>query len=378
MQRDPYEVLGVARDANEKEVKKAFRSLARELHPDVNRHDPAAEEKFKEAAEAYEILSDADRRSVYDRYGHDGLNSRGYASSSHGVGSFSDIFDAFFGGDPFGFGGGGGFGGASGPVQGGDVAVEAEITLEQAARGYEAEVAYELVDACERCRGNGAEPGTPIETCERCQGAGQLRSVTRTAFGQLVRSHACDACGGEGKIPAEPCGECGGGGRRAMRKTLTVDMPAGIADQQRIRLTGRGHTGERGGPPGDLYVLVRVREDERFVRDGSDLISAVDVPAPAAALGTSVTVETLDGAEVVEVPAGTQPSTVVTLRGKGMPSLGRGRRGDHRVVLNVVVPRNLDARQRELLEELHGSLDERNLAEPESESLLGKVRRAFR
>jgi molecular chaperone DnaJ len=378
MQRDPYEVLGVARGADEKEVKKAFRSLAREMHPDVNRHDPAAEEKFKEAAEAYEILSDSDRRSVYDRYGHDGLNSRGYASSSHGFGSFSDIFDAFFGGDPFGFGGGGGFGGASGPVQGGDVAVEAEITLEQAARGYAAEVAYELVDACEHCRGNGAEPGTPIETCDRCQGAGQLRSVTRTAFGQLVRSHACDACGGEGKIPAQPCGECGGSGRRATRKTLTVDVPAGIADQQRIRLTGRGHAGERGGPPGDLYVLLRVREDERFVRDGSDLISAVDVPAPAAALGTSVTVETLDGAEVVEVPAGTQPSTVVTLRGKGMPSLGRGRRGDHRVVLNVVVPRNLDSRQRELLEELNGSLGERNLAEPESESLLGKVRRAFR
>ena len=203
MPRDPYEVLGVARGADDKEVKKAFRALARELHPDVNKHDPAAEEKFKEAAEAYEILSDSDRRSIYDRYGFEGLDSRGYASASHGFGSFADIFDAFFGGDPFGFGGRGGFGGGGpGPVQGGDVAVEAEITLEQAARGASVEVQYELVGACEHCRGNGAEPGTPIETCARCEGAGQLRSVTRTAFGQLVRSHACDVVRRRGQGPA--------------------------------------------------------------------------------------------------------------------------------------------------------------------------------
>jgi molecular chaperone DnaJ len=377
MRRDPYEVLGVGRDADAKEVKKAFRALARELHPDVNKHDPAAEEKFKEAADAYEILSDSNRRAVFDRYGFEGLESRGYAPTTHGFGSFADIFDAFFGGDPFGFGSRSGFGGGPGRVQGGDVAVEVEVTLEQAAAGVPAEVQYELVDTCERCRGNGAEPGTPIETCSRCEGAGQLRSVTRTAFGQLVRSHACDACGGEGKVPAEPCTACGGRGRRAVRKTLSVDVPPGIADEQRIRLTGRGHAGERGGPPGDIYVLVRVREDERFIRDGSDLITAVDVAAPAAALGTTVTVPTLDGDEEVAVPPGTQPGTIVTLRGRGMPSLGRGRRGDQRVVLNVVVPRNLNARQRELLEELERSLSERNLGEPD-ESLLGKVRRAFR
>jgi molecular chaperone DnaJ len=379
MPRDPYEVLSVGRDADEREVKKAFRTLARELHPDVNKHDPAAEEKFKEAAEAYEILSDPQRRSIYDRHGFEGLDSRGYASASHGFGSFADIFDAFFGGDPFGFSGrGGGFGAAAGPVQGGDVAVELEVTLEQAARGVPADVSYERVGACEHCRGNGAEPGTPIETCARCEGAGQLRSVTRTAFGQLVRSHVCDACNGEGKVPTQPCAECAGSGRRAERTTLSVDVPAGIADEQRIRLTGRGHAGERGGPPGDLYVLVRVAEDERFIRDGSDLICAVDVPAPAAALGTTVTVPTLDGEEELEVAPGTQPGTVVTLRGRGMPSLGRGRHGDQRVVLNVVVPRNLTARQRELLEELQGSLEPRNLEEPAADSLLGKVRRAFR
>jgi molecular chaperone DnaJ len=377
MRRDPYEVLGVSRDADAGEVKKAFRTLARELHPDVNRHDPAAEEKFKEAAEAYEILSDAERRSVYDRFGFEGLDSRGYAPAGHGFGSFADIFDAFFGGDPFGFGRSG-FGAGPGPVQGGDTAVEVEVTLEQAATGVAVEVPYELVDTCERCHGNGAEPGTPIKTCPRCEGTGQLRSVTRTAFGQLVRSHPCDNCGGEGKVASDPCTACGGRGRRAIRKTLSVDIPAGIADEQRIRLTGRGHAGERSGPPGDLYVLVRVAEDERFLRDGSDLVTAIDVPAPAAALGTTVTVPTLDGEREVEVPAGTQPGTVVTLRGLGMPSLGRGRRGDQRVVLNVVVPRNLTARQRELLDELNASLTEHNLHEPEDESLFHKVRRAFR
>ena len=378
MRHDPYEVLGVARDADAKEIKRAFRTLARELHPDVNRHDPEAEEKFKEAAEAYEILGDDERRGIFDRYGFEGLDSRGYAPTAAGFGSFADIFDAFFGGDPFGaFGGRGGFGRGPGPVHGGDVAVEVEVTLDQAARGAEVEVQYDAVQPCERCHGNGAEPGTPIEECPRCGGTGELRSVTRTAFGQLVRAHACDGCGGEGKVAATPCGECAGRGRRAVRRTLRVDVPAGILDEQRIRLTGRGHTGERGGPPGDLYVLVAVAEDERFLRDGNDLVTVVDVPAPAAALGTRVKVPTLDGEEEVEVPAGTQPGTVVALRGYGMPTLGRGRRGDQRVVLNVVIPGNLSRRQRELLEELRDSLGPDNLRNAREESLLTKVKRAL-
>jgi molecular chaperone DnaJ len=368
-------VLGVTHDTDEGTIKKTFRRLARELHPDVNRHDPEAEEKFKEAAEAYEILSDAERRATYDRFGFEGLDSRGYASQAHGFGSFADIFDAFFGGDPFGaaFGRGGG-----GRIQGGDIAVEVEISLPEAATGTQVDVAYELVDTCEHCRGNGAEPGTPIETCPTCGGAGRVRAVTRTAFGQLVREQACDTCGGEGRIPSEPCRECGGRGRRAMRKSLQVDIPAGIADEQRIRLSGRGHAGERGGPPGDLYVLVRVAEDERFLRDGSNLVTVVDVPAPAAALGTNVTVPTLDGDEEIEIAPGTQPGSVVTLRGRGMPTIGRGRRGDQQVVLNVVIPRNLTSRQSELLEELRTSLTAENLEEQADESLLSKVKRALR
>jgi len=375
MRRDAYEILGVQREADERTVKKAFRVLARELHPDVNSHDPEAEAKFKEAAEAYEVLSDPERKVVYDRHGWDGVASSGYASQTQGFGSFADIFDAFFGGDPFGGGGGG-----PRAMQGGDVGVEVEISLEEAARGTEVEVAYDGVDTCEHCHGNRAEPGTPIETCERCGGAGQLRAVSNTAFGQLVRAQACDVCGGEGKVAQTPCRECSGVGRKASRRTLAVDLPAGIADGQRVRLTGHGHAGDRGGPAGDLYVTVSVTEDERFLRDGNDLVSVVDVPAPAAALGTTVTVATLDGEEKVEVEAGTQPGTVVTLRGRGMPDVGRGRgrSGDQQVVLNVVIPRNLTDRQRELLAELGDSVTEENLREATSESLFSKVRRALR
>ncbi|HEX2071951.1 MAG TPA: J domain-containing protein [Thermoleophilaceae bacterium] len=374
MRRDAYEVLGVERGADERQIKKRFRVLARELHPDVN-PDPDAEERFKEAAECYEVLSDGDRRQIYDRYGWEGLDSRGKAPHAHGFGSFSDIFDAFFGGDPFG---GGRRGAGPGPVQGGDVGVEAEISLEQAAQGTTVSVAFDAVETCEHCHGNRAEPGTPIETCTRCEGSGQLRAISQTAFGQMVRSQVCDRCGGDGKVATTPCKECRGQGRRATRRSLDVDVPAGIADGQRIRLTGSGHAGDRGGPPGDLYVMVSVAEDERFVRDGADLVSVVDVAAPDAALGGTVSVPTLDGDQEIDVPAGTQPGTVVTLRGHGMPLIGRGRRGDQRVVLNVVIPRNLDARQRELLAELAGTITAENLSEPRHESLVDKVRRALR
>lgn len=374
MKADAYELLGVSRGADEREIKKAFRGVARDLHPDTNPDDPEAEDKFKAAAEAYEVLSDSERRAVYDRYGWDGLDSRGFASQSHGFGSFGDIFEAFFGGDPFGGGGGGG----PGRVQGGDIGAEVQITLLQAAQGASVDLAYDAVAPCERCHGNRAEPGTPIENCERCGGAGQLRAVTRTAFGQMVRAQACDVCAGEGKVARTPCTECRGRGARAVRRELAIDIPAGISDEQRIRLNGRGHSGERGGPAGDLYVLVRVAADERFLRDGNDLISVVDIAAPAAALGTTVSVATLEGEEEIKVDPGTQPGEVVTLRGRGMPAIGRGRSGDQQVVLNVVIPRNLDARQRELLAELRDGMGEENLREAKEESLFSKVKRALR
>lgn len=376
MPRDPYDVLGVTRQAGEAEIKKSFRRLARELHPDVNRDDPEAEAKFKEAAEAYEILSDADRRATYDRYGHEGLRSGGYASNFESFGSVSDIFNAFFGGgSPLGdiFGGGGGQPG--GATQGEDVAAAVELSLAEAARGSRVEVKYDLVAPCEHCHGNGAEPGTPIESCERCGGTGQLRAISRTPFGQVVRAAACDVCHGDGKVAQRPCGVCRGHGRRVQRAEVSVDVPAGIAEGQRIRLGGRGHAGERGGPPGDLYVLVRVREDPRFVRDGDDLVTAVDVSAPLAALGTTVEVPTVDGAVELEIPAGTQPHETLLIRGSGMPSVRGRRSGDLRAVVNVVVPRHLKPRQRELLEQLSESMTEHNLRT--EEGVFSKLIRAL-
>ncbi|HEV3034551.1 MAG TPA: molecular chaperone DnaJ [Solirubrobacteraceae bacterium] len=366
MPRDPYEVLGVGRDASAQDIKKAFRQLAMELHPDVNAHDPDAEEKFKEAAEANEILSDPERRATYDRYGHDGLRSGGYAPNFDSFGSISDLFNAFFGGSP---------GGRGGHAQGGDVAVAIELDLLEAANGANVEVAFEAVERCEHCRGNGAEPGTPIETCARCAGAGQLQVVTRTLLGQMVRTMVCDECHGDGRVPTQPCGECRGRGRVASRRTVEVEVPAGISEGQRIRITGHGHAGEAGAPAGDLYVVVRVREDDRFVREGDDLITALDVAAPLAALGGMLEVPTLEGSASIELPAGTQPGEVLTLRGAGMPALRRSRRGDLRVVVNVVVPRRLSPEQRELMERLNDTLNEENLRS--QESVFAKLRRAL-
>ena len=268
------------------------------------------------------------------------------------------------------------FGRRSGAMQGADVAATAEIDLAQVASGASVMVSFEAVDLCERCHGNAAEPGTPIVTCERCDGAGQLHSVSRTPFGQMVRAVACEACNGDGRVAQEPCRACRGRGRTAGRRTLEVDVPAGIEDGQRIRLTGRGHAGEAGGPAGDLYVQVRVREDERFVRDGVDLITAVDVPAPAAALGTNLEVPTLDGPAEVELVPGTQPGDTVTLAGRGLPPLHGGRAGNLRVVVNVVIPRRLTAEQRELLERLRDSLTDDNLHA--EEGVFGRLRRVLR
>ena len=372
MPRDYYEVLGVGRAADESEIKKAFRRLARELHPDTNTEDPQAEDKFKEAAEAYEVLSDADRRRQYDAYGHEGLRRGGFAPNFEGFGSVSDLFSAFFGSGGFDsvFGGVRG-----GQVQGADVVVAVEIELGQAARGDTVEVGYEADVRCERCHGNGAEPGTPIVTCPRCHGSGQLQAVSRTAFGQLVRTAVCDVCGGDGRVPEQPCSVCAGEGKVRESRTLHVDVPAGIADGQRIRLSGRGHAGDHGGPSGDLYVVVRVRADERFVRDQEDLHTVIDVPAPHAALGTTVQVPSLDGDIPVEIPAGTQPGEVISLRSRGLPPLGRGRTGDLHVHVNVVIPRRLSREQRDLLERLADSLDDRNLGS--DEGMLAKLKRAL-
>jgi molecular chaperone DnaJ len=370
MAQDYYELLGVDRAASGQEIKKAFRRLARELHPDVNSHDPEAEEKFKEAAEAYEVLSDPWRRQTYDSFGRDGLRSGGWAPRSAGFGSIEDIFEAFFGsGDPFGFA-------RSGPVGGGDVAGSVEVTLEEVAEGVTREVSFDAVMACEHCHGNGAEPGTPIRTCERCGGRGQVRFVSRTAFGQLVRAAACEDCHGDGRVAEKQCEECNGSGRKAGIRRFDIEVPPGIGDGQRIRITGAGHAGEPGGRPGDLYVEVRIAEDDRFHRDGQDLVSIVDVAATLAMLGSSISVETLDGPREVSVPPGSQGGTEVLLRSLGLPHLGGRGRGDHRVVLNVVVPGNLSEKQRDLARRLNETIESENLR-PTQEGFLSRVRRTF-
>jgi molecular chaperone DnaJ len=355
VKRDYYEVLGVDRGAVDGEIKKAFRRLARELHPDVNRHDPEAEEKFKEAAEAYEVLSDPERRRTYDTFGHEGLRSGGWAPRAEGFGSFEDVLSAFFGrGDPmfrdlFGFG-------AAGPATGGDVATQVEVTLEDVLTGANRELAFEGVSRCEHCNGNGAEPGTPIRTCETCGGVGEIREVSRTVFGQMIRSGACPTCGGQGKVPETPCGECGGDGRVVRTRTWQLEVPPGIESGQRIRIAGAGHAGQSGASSGDLYVQVVVADDERFERHGQDLVSVAEVPATRAMLGGTLTVPTLDGETDVEVPAGSQPGDQVVLKGLGLPSLRGTRRGDQRVVLDVFVPGRLNKQQRELARKLDESL----------------------
>jgi molecular chaperone DnaJ len=378
MARDYYETLGVSRSADDATIKKAFRKLARELHPDVNAHDPDTEEKFKEAAAAYEVLNDPERRRLYDSYGEDGLRGRGYAPDMDAFGSVSDLFSAFFGSgsgfDVFG-GGGGGRRGRGGAMQGADVVATASIDLAESAHGKTVEIAYEAATMCPRCSGNGAEPGTPIVACATCDGTGQHQRVARTAFGQLVRTAVCEVCGGDGRIPETPCSECDGAGMVAEQRRVAVDIPAGIADGQRIRLTRRGHAGQYGGPAGDLYVIVRVADDERFLRDAEDLVTVIDVPAPLAALGTTVQVPTLDGDVPLEIPAGTQPGETIVMRGRGLPPLSRGRTGDLRVVVNVEIPRRLSREQRALLEELSASITEDNLRS--DEGMLAKLKRVL-
>jgi molecular chaperone DnaJ len=350
--RDYYEVLGVDRDASGSEIKRAFRSLARELHPDVNAHDPQAEEKFKEAAEAYEVLSDPGRRDTYDRFGHKGLRFDGFEPGAS-FGNLEDIFAAIFGsGDPFG-----GFGRA--PGSGGDVAAAVELELEDVLSDQKREVSFEAISRCEHCRGNGAEPGTPIETCERCGGTGQLQQVSRSIFGQVVRASTCDRCGGAGRIPETPCERCAGAGRVREMRTWEVEIPAGIEDGQRIRIAGAGHAGQAGAGEGDLYVEVRIDPDERFTRQGTELITGAEVPVTTAMVGGEIFVPTLQGEVALEVRPGTQHGDVGLLRGRGLPPLHGGRRGDQHVVFELTVPTDLDPEQREAAERLAETLGER-------------------
>ena len=371
IRRDYYEILGVSRSASDKEIKSSFRRLARELHPDVS-GEPDAEERFREAAEAYEVLSKTETRELYDRFGHEGLNTGGFRPTQFDFTNIADLFSVFFGDDLFGVPGGAGRRSA----RGADVLAEVEIELAEAARGVVKSVPLPVSVSCETCQGSGAAPGTAPERCPRCEGAGRLQAISSSVFGQFIRSHTCPECGGAGQILSTPCAECRGSGQTLEERMLEVEIPAGIHDGQRIRLTGQGHAGTVGGRAGDAYVLVRLRPHAQFVRDGNDIVSSVDLTMSQAALGARVTVPTLDDAVELEFKPGTQAGEVRVLRGRGMPVLQGFGRGDHRLLVNLAIPRNLTEEQRGLLEEFSRSEHDANYKS--DEGFFEKLRAAFR
>ena len=366
--RDYYALLGISRSADDTEIKQAFRRLARELHPDVS-DVPDAEARFKEVVEAYEVLSTSETRALYDRYGHAGLRSGGFEPGHVDLRNLADLFSAFFGDDVL-------RGGRARRGRGADLAATVEIDLVDAARGVSRDVPFEVAVTCTHCGGNGAEPGTEISTCPTCGGAGRLQQVSRSVFGEFVRTQACPDCAGSGKRIETPCGECRGGGRVIEERTLAVEIPAGIHDGQRIRLGGEGHAGVLGEVAGDAYLEVRIRPDERFVREGDDVYTTVGVTITQAALGATITIPTLDGEEEFELEPGTQPGEIVVLRGRGMPVLQSPSRGDERILVNVLVPRQLTDEQRRLLREFEEHADERTYDKPDG--FFDKLKSAFR
>ncbi len=343
-ERDLYEVLGVQRGASDAEIKRAFRKLAQQWHPDVNK-DPQASARFKEASEAYQILSDPDRRQRYDTFGRAGVDGGAAGAGFEGFGGFSDIFDAFFGGAASGSARRGR------PQPGSDLRYDMRVTFEEAVRGTEKEIDFRALGRCETCSGTGAAPGTEATTCPQCEGRGEVRSVRQTMLGQMVNVSACPRCRGEGKIVETPCETCKGDGRTERKRTLRVTIPAGIDEGHQIRLTNEGEVGPRGGPPGSLYVAVHVAPHPSLKRDGTELYYEAGISIAQAALGTTLQVPTIDGSEEVEIKPGTQPDTEIRLRGKGVPHLRRaGSRGDLHVLVDVEVPKKLSKKQRELLE----------------------------
>ena len=349
MPADYYETLGVSRDAESDQIKKAFRRLARELHPDVNDHDPDAEAKFKQAAEAYEILSDPERRQTYDRFGHDGLRSGGWNPGAGAPGGIQDIFDAFFGGDPFAQ--------QSGPASGADIGVRVEVELSELVGGTSRKVEFDSVDRCEGCDGEGATPGTGFETCTTCGGVGEVRRVSNGIFGRVMSSGPCEECRGTGRIPEEPCSVCRGAGRLPGKRSWEVDVPAGIEDGQRIRIDGAGHAGQPGAPSGDLYVEVSVRPDDRFARRETEVYTRAEVPVTTAILGGEVEIATLEGAEEIQIPAGSQQGEEVSIKGHGLPTLGGGKRGDLHAIVEIQIPRKLSRKQKDAARRLAEELE---------------------
>lgn len=363
--RDYYEVLGVSKDAGDAEIKKAYRALAKKYHPDMNPGDAEAEAKFKEINEAYAVLSDADKRSKYDQFGHDAFDptkgGTGFTASDF---DFGDIFSSIFGS---GFGGGfGGFGGSSerrrnAPTRGNDVLETVYVSFEEAAFGCKREIKYGRVVKCSDCNGSGAEKGTTPEKCTVCNGTGQVTTTQRTMFGMMQTQHACDNCRGTGKIIKNPCGNCRGKGYIKISRTIEVSIPAGIDDGQRIALRGEGDEGRNGGPAGDLIITVGVKAHKIFERDGYDIYCDVPITFAEATLGAKIKVPTLDGTVDYDIPEGTETGTMFTLRDKGITNLNYpSRKGSLKFTVTIEVPKNLSSAQKKMLADFAESCGESN------------------
>lgn len=350
MAKDLYAILGLAKDASPDDIKKAYRKQSKEWHPDKHKGDKTAEDRFKEVNEAYEVLSNPEKKRMYDQFGSTGGQGGGAGpgaggfdfSGFGGSGDMGDIFESFFSGMR---------GQSVDPAQGTDREIEITISLKDAFAGARYPLRMQLLVACERCDGKGAEPGTDISTCDTCGGTGQTVRTVNSFFGRIQQRGICPTCSGSGKVPKSPCKECKGEGRIAKNVDVTVDVPAGIDEGQILRIRGQGDAGMRGKPAGDLFVRVHVAPDSRFEREGADIRSSIDVPVIDAILGGTVEVETVQGSATVQVPEGMQPGQVFRLRGKGLPVLGSSRLGDHYVVLNVEIPKKLSRAERKIMEE---------------------------
>lgn len=370
--RDCYEVLGVDKNATQEDIKRAYRNLAKKYHPDLNPNDSEAEKNFKEVNSAYEVLSDDEKRARYDRFGHEGVNGQG---AGGGFGGFGDIFDDIF--DIFG----GGFGGGSqsrrtGPQRGSDLRYNLNIEFEEAIFGVEKEIKIRRTENCSTCEGSGAKPGTHKETCSTCHGSGQVRYSQQSPFGQMIRTATCNECGGSGEIIKEKCDSCHGSGTEVKEKKIKVKVPAGVNNESIISIRGEGEGGLRGGPSGDLYIYISVNEDEIFIREGNNIFLNIPISFTEAALGAEIDVPTLDGNEIYNIPQGTQTGSRFKMRGKGVPHLRGGGRGDLYFIVDIQVPTKLTERQREILKELAKEQGEE--VREQKKTFFEKVKDAFK
>ncbi|GEN46493.1 molecular chaperone DnaJ [Alkalibacillus haloalkaliphilus] len=367
--QDYYEVLGVSKDASKDEIKKAYRKLARQYHPDVSEEENAAD-KFKEVKEAYETLSSDQKRQQYDRFGHAGAQQgQGFGGGAEGFGDFGDIFDMFFGG--------GGRRDPNAPRQGQDLQYTMEIDFEEAIFGKETTIQIPKEESCETCDGSGAKPGSNVTTCSHCNGAGQMNVEQNTPFGRVVNRRVCNHCSGTGQFVEDKCSTCGGAGNVKRRKQIDIRIPGGIEDGQQIRVSGQGGPGENGGPPGDLFVVVRVKRHEFFERDGDDILCEIPITFTQAALGDELEVPTVHGRVKLKIPAGTQTGTHFRLKGKGAPNVHGYGQGDQHILVKVMVPKNLSDKQKELLREFHEQSGEDSLDE-QQDNLFKRFKRAFK